>query len=124
MRPLGRIMLVSFVMSAVGLTARAGTATVGTHPCGDEIANFCPTVVRGDGRIRQCLKGHQAELSDGCKTQIQEHLAARTHTRRACKGDIATLCSGVERGGGRIMQCLRDHQTQLTTACAATLPQP
>jgi hypothetical protein len=41
--------------------------------------------------------------------------------RRACEADIKTLCAGVERGGGRIMLCLREHRDQLSESCKAAL---
>jgi hypothetical protein len=32
-------------------------------------------------------------------------------------GDVKTLCADVQRGGGRIIKCLRDHAADLTPAC-------
>jgi hypothetical protein len=39
----------------------------------------------------------------------------------ACKNDIQTLCAGVERGGGRIRDCMRQHQAQISTACKVAI---
>ena len=41
--------------------------------------------------------------------------------RGACKSDIQTLCAGVERGGGRIRDCMRQHQAQISTACKVAI---
>ncbi|MEO8602829.1 MAG: cysteine rich repeat-containing protein [bacterium] len=38
-----------------------------------------------------------------------------------CRADVAKLCSGVEPGGGRMKQCLRDHATELSPGCRKTL---
>lgn len=39
-----------------------------------------------------------------------------------CREDTRQHCSGVQRGGGRIVACLQEHQAQLTPACQAALP--
>ncbi len=42
---------------------------------------------------------------------------AAPSARTACKGDYQKFCSGVPRGGGRILDCLNSHKGELTTAC-------
>jgi hypothetical protein len=44
--------------------------------CSADVERLCKDVKAGHGRVRECLKAHQAELSDGCKAAIQE---AREH---------------------------------------------
>jgi hypothetical protein len=44
--------------------------------CRADVERLCRNVKRGHGEIRECLKAHEAELSDGCKAAIQE---AREH---------------------------------------------
>jgi Cysteine rich repeat len=39
-----------------------------------------------------------------------------------CRDDAQKHCSGVQRGGGRIVACLQEHQAELTPACQAALP--
>ena len=39
-------------------------------------ANACRDAKADRGQIRECLKAHEAELSDGCRAAIQE---ARAH---------------------------------------------
>jgi hypothetical protein len=38
-----------------------------------------------------------------------------------CKADIKRLCRGVRPGGGRMMQCLKAHENDLTVGCAKEL---
>jgi hypothetical protein len=38
----------------------------------------------------------------------------------ACGNDIKQYCADVERGGGRILRCLRDNQSKLSASCKAT----
>ena len=39
--------------------------------------------------------------------------------RGACH--VAELCPGVERGGGRVVNCLREHRAELSEQCFAAL---
>jgi Cysteine rich repeat len=41
--------------------------------------------------------------------------------RGACRADIEQLCAGVQRGGGKIMQCLREHQDGVSADCKAAM---
>jgi hypothetical protein len=35
----------------------------------------------------------------------------------ACKSDLQLLCAGVQPGGGRIRDCMKEHRTQLSAGC-------
>ena len=37
--------------------------------------------------------------------------------RTACAGDVEKLCPGVKPGGGQIIACLKQHESQVTPAC-------
>jgi hypothetical protein len=39
----------------------------------------------------------------------------------ACMNDIKSLCGSVQPGGGRIRDCMKDHRTQLSVACKASI---
>jgi hypothetical protein len=41
--------------------------------------------------------------------------------RAACEGDRAKFCGSVKPGGGKIMECLADHEEQLSDACKKVL---
>ena len=41
--------------------------------------------------------------------------------RQACSADLEKLCPGVQPGGGRIGQCLREHQDQVSEGCKSAL---
>lgn len=41
--------------------------------------------------------------------------------RQACGADIQRLCAGIQSGGGRLMQCMRGHQSELSPECQTAL---
>ena len=46
---------------------------------------------------------------------------ADVDVRGACRSDVKSLCAGVQRGGGRIKQCMKDHKDQLSSECKRAL---
>ena len=49
--------------------------------------------------------------------QAQDRKAAR----EACGGDARKFCADVQRGGGRMLGCLRQHDVELAPACREAL---
>jgi hypothetical protein len=45
------------------------------------------------------------------------------NAQQACAGDIATYCSGMQQGEGRVAQCLRSHKDQLSPGCQRGMAQ-
>jgi hypothetical protein len=41
--------------------------------------------------------------------------------RTYCKPDIERLCPAVEPGGGRIKECLKQHEKEMSVGCAQAL---
>ena len=41
--------------------------------------------------------------------------------RKACQADIEQFCGATEPGGGRLGQCLREHQDRLSEACRSAI---
>lgn len=39
-----------------------------------------------------------------------------------CKADAQKLCKDAKPGGGRVMACLKEHETELSPACKEQLP--
>lgn len=92
--------------------------------CAQDAQKFCPAAQTPQERT-QCLKSHEAELSQGCKELQARAANARAKAQEkqaACKSDAETLCKAVKPGGGAILQCLKSHEAELSAACKATLP--
>ncbi|HUI24682.1 MAG TPA: hypothetical protein VL403_01260 [Candidatus Kryptonia bacterium] len=103
------------------LIAPAIPASAASHdgPCAADAQKLCPGVPAGGGRIKKCLREHQADLSDACKARIQQALAERKGPHHACAADVEKFCQGVPAGGGKIAQCLKDHAADLSPECQA-----
>jgi hypothetical protein len=84
-----RLVAFSSALAVPGLALAQGTPPPAPPPsgghgdfaktreaCKADVQRFCKDEKPGGGRIRDCLKAHRDELSDGCKTAIKE---AREH---------------------------------------------
>jgi hypothetical protein len=89
--------------------------------CADEIEKYCKEIKPGGGRLLNCLKEHETELSVSCRRKISELQQIIKDWEQACSGDIAQFCKEVQPGGGRIIKCLREHDKELSPSCSAKL---
>jgi Cysteine rich repeat len=93
------------------------------RPCAEDAAKLCKGVQPGAGRIAQCMKEHANELSPACKENMREMRERARNFAKACRQDIRQSCGNVQRGGGRIVQCLRQHEDALSPKCREHMPQ-
>jgi hypothetical protein len=110
-----------FALLAAGLATAAhaqGKAEKGEGPCREDAKKFCGSEKPGGGRIAKCMKSHEAELSPACQSQIKEAEQKLEEFSKDCKPDIDKFCKGIRPGGGRILACLKSHQSDLAPACA------
>jgi hypothetical protein len=89
--------------------------------CRADIEKFCKDVQPGQGRIAQCIKRHEAELSPACEEHIYAEKEKVKEFIKACKPDAEKLCKGVVAGKGRIYRCLKANEAQLSPDCRAHL---
>jgi hypothetical protein len=60
------------------------------------------------------VSGLTAQAQQQAPAQEQEGLAY-------CRADVQRLCQGIQPGGGRLMQCLKARENDLTVGCAKEL---
>jgi Cysteine rich repeat len=94
------------------------------RPCAADVKKLCKDVQPGEGRIAQCMKEHEKELSPGCKENIKKLKAKAKEVADACKGDAKRLCPDVKPGEGRILRCLKQHESDLSSACKKEMTPP
>lgn len=107
------------------LTVATGVkAEPAARPCAEDAARLCKGVQQGQGRVARCLKEHANELSPACKENIGKAKEKVRDFKQACRDDSAKLCKGTKPGGGRILQCLKQHESELSPACKEKMGQP
>ena len=62
-----------------------------------------------------------AVLSISAQAQTSPAPAPASNVRAACKADGHKFCSAVQPGGGRIIECLNSHKSELSAACQDAL---
>jgi hypothetical protein len=92
------------------LAATAGLLTLlaASHP--DCAVDRRPGAPNGD---------NGAEASSSSSNAVGR--ADRQTIRRLCEADLRIHCAGIRPGGGRLLQCARAHEAQLSADCRAAL---
>ena len=67
--------------------------------CSDDIEKYCKDVRPGGGRLLNCLKTHETELSAPCRDKISELQKIIKDCEEACSDDITQFCKEVKPGG-------------------------
>ena len=120
-----RISLTSLLMAAsLLLFAAASHAAGDNRPCADDAAKFCKGMERGGGRIAACLREHSNELSPACKENLGKAKEHAREAKEACLDDKEKHCKNVQPGQGRIAQCLKQHESELSAECKEHLAKP
>jgi len=93
--------------------------------CREDREKLCANVIKGNHKgMWQCMKEHEAELSEGCKNHIAQVREKSRDIKKACKADYKKLCKQVKAGEGRIIKCLKENEAQLSEACKGALTLP
>jgi hypothetical protein len=112
------IVLVLCLASWGGSSVFAGNA----RPCDSDVAKFCKDVQPGGGGIIQCLKDHKNDVSAGCKEDLSKMPMNPAAFMEACRDNVLKFCKDIKPGEGRIVQCLKGHENELSPQCKAGLP--
>jgi hypothetical protein len=91
--------------------------------CRMDVAQHCPAIEPGGGRVFGCLNQHLLDLSNECQTVVGRLNDARDRVaavRAACGNDAARLCAGVAPEAGPLLECLRANEEQLSAACRSS----
>lgn len=93
--------------------------------CKEDLNKYCSDITPGGGRIAACLESREDKLSGKCKTEwigtkarLSEAMdKTEVAFRKSCGYDVNRFCSNVPSGRGRLLECLSDHQDQLSDSC-------
>jgi len=113
---------------AVPVAAQQLLADEVLEGCASELGSYCQSVTPGEGRVLASLYAHEDKLSRKCEfalydaaVRLERALVALTYVANECRGDIESLCAGVQVGEGRIAQCLGGHAAELSGPCDPAL---
>lgn len=108
---------VTKVMVAGALAALFTSAQAAQGGCKADAEKLCKDVQPGEGRVIECLKTHQKELSPKCVDQVKAVKAASN----ACEPDVEKFCWDTPIGKGGIAGCLKKHSAELSAECKAAV---
>ena len=94
-----------------------------SHPCKADREKFCAGIQPGDGKLGECMKQHEAELSPECTAERKERQEMRKNVRMNCTAEIGKFCADGEKGQGGVMKCQGSHASELGQTCADSLKQ-
>lgn len=109
----------AFALLAAGVATGAHAQGKGEGACAPDAKKFCGDVKPGEGRVLKCMKRHEAELSPACKSELKAAAERFEQVRQECEPDAKKFCKGIKPGQGRILSCLKSHESELAPACAA-----
>jgi len=67
------IVAVPFMMWGAGLVYAGEGQSKGNNPCAADVQKFCKDVKKGEGRVINCLKSHQPDLSPACSEMLAKN---------------------------------------------------
>ncbi|MFN0317779.1 MAG: cysteine rich repeat-containing protein [Burkholderiales bacterium] len=89
----------------------------GENACRADAAKLCKDVKPGGGRLLQCMKQHESELSAPCKERMAQGKKRAEEFKEACKSDAEKLCKDTPKGRGSVIGCLAKHKPELSSSC-------
>jgi hypothetical protein len=98
--------------------------------CKVELEKYCKDVTPGEQRVLACLYARNDKLSSQCEyalyevaAQLERAVAALTYVANECDADLEKLCSNVEPGEGRLLNCLKKNEKQVSERCKNAVKQ-
>lgn len=114
--------------SAMPILAAENIVATVARGCETEIKTFCKDVTPGEGRILACLYARNDKLSGSCEyalydaaVQLERAVAALSYVANECADDLDKFCEAVEVGEGRLVNCLNQHEKEVSKRCNKAL---
>jgi Golgi apparatus protein 1 len=116
---------IAVVLALAAAPGLARTDESSQDPCVADLERLCPDVQPGRGKGVACLRENRPRLSDACRAKLEVD-EARVRAMigqfsRACRADVGQFCADVEKGNGRVFDCLDTHSVELSTSCQAEI---
>jgi hypothetical protein len=108
---LWRASVVLLVTLAAWLPAVANERAA-MQSCRADAQKLCAGVKPGGGRMAECLRANEAQVSAECKTQLGRI--------EACAAEVKQLCPQAD-GEGALRQCARAKRNEISAGCRAAM---
>jgi hypothetical protein len=108
-----------FIAGALALGSGMVLAQGAEQACATDIQSYCAGVEQGEGRIVQCLRSHQQQLSPGCQRGMTSAAGLMKEVVQACEDDVHKYCAGA--APGTTKDCLRTNFRALSFGCKREL---
>ena len=112
------------VVISLTLSGSADAIAKNARSCDGDVAKLCKDVQPGEGRVVKCLQAHAQEVSPACRQEMAGMESKVREFMESCKTEVQKYCQDVKPGEGRIIQCLKGHESQLSAQCKSSLPPP
>lgn len=92
--------------------------------CDAEVQQYCPDSLSGEDR-RRCVMQRFKRFAPPCQQIMQQRLVRWKEAdgyKLSCAVDVKRFCRTVPPGDGRILQCLQEHEQDLSDGCYQSLP--
>jgi hypothetical protein len=106
---------------AGALAAFFTTAGAQQGACKEDLDKLCKDVTPGEGRMLECLKSHQAEVSPKCSSHLKQVQQQLKEVSAACEPDVEKFCWEAPIGKGGLASCLKKHSAELSPECKAAV---
>ena len=96
--------------------------------CDADAKKFCPGLKTNAHKQHMCMMAYEDKLSDECKLGILEtaiaikmSAAAIDYSVDVCEADADKYCLNVKPGEGRLVGCIKKHESKVSMACKSVL---
>jgi hypothetical protein len=111
-------------LSSVPVSRNGRARQIAEVKCEAEVQQYCPDSLSGVDR-RRCVTQRLQQLDTPCQQIVRQRLARWKKAegyKLVCAEDMKRVCQNVRPGDGRILQCLQNHEQDLSEGCYQSLP--
>ena len=119
MKSIGKAMFAALAAGVLALGSDAAVAQSAEQACAPDIQRYCAGVPQGEGRVAQCLRSHEQELSPACQRGMAKTAALMKEVVQACEDDLHKYCAGAAPGTAK--ECLKTNFRELSRPCKREL---
>lgn len=120
---LGLVLSITLLFAASSMANETLLDSV-VEGCMTELETYCKDVTPGQKRVLACLYSHNDKLSGKCEyalydaaIQLERAIAALSYVVNECAEDLGEFCENVPAGEGRLLECLAENESKVSTRC-------